>query len=318
MKEKIAFLYAGQGSQYTGMGQELYNSYEEFKKVFDSISLDFDIKEMCFANPDNKLLLTQYTQPCLVAFACGITEVLKSKGISPDYVCGLSLGEYSALYAANVWSLTDTMKIIAARGKAMSDASEGIDAAMVAVTGLEVNEVRDCCENAKSRGVVSICNLNCPSQVVVGGEKRAVEYVSELAKKVGAKRCIPLAVSGPFHTEFMRPAGERLAEVFNNVAFSEPIYEVLFNCLGGPRTNMQSINELLIKQIQETVHMQECIEYLINDGVRIFVEVGPGSVLSGFVKKTLKALNKNADEYRIISINASEDIEELSRLLLAE
>lgn len=141
-----------------------------------------------------------------------------------------------------------------------------------------------------------------------------VEYTTEL----GTQRCIPLAVSGPFYTVFMRSAGERLAEVFNNVAFSEPIYEVLYNCLGGPRTNMQGINELLIRQIQDTVRMQECIEYLINNGVRIFVEVGPESVLSGFVKKTLKALNKNADEYRIISINASEDIEELSRLLIAE
>lgn len=311
MADKIAFLFAGQGSQKTGMGLDFYNGYPEFKRMFDNISLAFDLKEACFQNPNDLLLQTQYTQPCMVSFACGITQLLYSKNIYPDYVCGLSLGEYSALYAAGVWSLEDTMKIISARGKAMAEASAGIETAMVAIVGAEESVVASACEKAIEAGIVSVCNINCPGQIVIGGAKNAVDLAVEYVKESGIKRCIPLAVSGPFHTEYMKPAGEALEKVLNGVTYNEPRCEVLFNYLGGPNLDNISIVELLKKQVQHTVRMKDCLEYLINQGVTNFIEIGPGTALSGFVKKTLKALDKNTDGYRIISINNVEDLQHI-------
>lgn len=315
MKEKIAFLYAGQGSQKTGMGQDFYNSYPEFKEVFDSTDLDFNLKEACFVNPDNILLKTQYTQPCMVAFACGVTNILAKKGIVPDYTCGLSLGEYSALYAAGVWSLKDTMRIISVRGKAMAEASEGIETSMVAITSLTEDEVAQCCDKAQKEGVVSICNINSPGQVVIGGDKKAVECAVQYAKDLGARRCIPLSVSGPFHTSYMSQAGIKLEECFKKIKFETPKCEVLYNYLGGPNERGDSISDLLVNQIQKTVNMKGCIEYLIKNEVKKFIEIGPGAVLSGFVKKTLKTMDKDENDYTIISINEEDDIQKMLDLL---
>ncbi len=245
----------------------------------------------------------------MVAFACGITDILNSKGIKPDYVCGLSLGEYSALYAAGVWSLDDTMKIISERGKAMAEASKGVDAGMTAITALSVDDVRKCCEKASKEGIVSVCNLNCPGQIVIGGDKVAVDLAVQYAKELGARRCVPLNVSGPFHTEYMQDAGKKLKSILSEVKFYEPKCTVLYNYLGGPSDNKYSIKELLVNQVKSTVRMQDCIEHLIKQDVKTFVEIGPGETLSGFVKKTLKALDKNSEDYRIISINEVADIE---------
>lgn len=312
MGEKNAFLFAGQGSQKTGMGQDFYNEYSEFRNVFDKVKLDFDIKDVCFNNNENMLLNTRYTQPCMVGFACGVANILKAHGINPNYTCGLSLGEYSALYAADVWSLEDTMKIISVRGEAMAEASDGIDSLMVAITSLSKEKVEECCEKAKEDGIVSICNLNCPGQVVIGGVKKAVDAATQYAKEAGARRCVPLAVSGPFHTEYMRPAGEKLEDVLSKISFKEASCEVLYNYLGGPNNSELSIKELLVNQIQHTVRMQDCIEYLICNDVKEFVEIGPGATISGFVKKTLKSMGKNEDEYSIVSIS---EVEELKNYL---
>ena len=308
MEKKIAFLYAGQGSQHTGMGRDFYNSFPEYKNVFDSIHTDFDIKKACFENPDNMLLNTQYTQPCMVAFACGVTEILRNRNIIPDYVCGLSLGEYSALYAAGVWSLADTMKIISARGKAMAEASDGIDSSMVAITALSADVVSHCCKKARENGIVSICNLNCPGQVVIGGDKSAVELAVKIAKEKGARRCVPLEVSGPFHTVYMKTAGEKLRETLKDICFNKPKCEVLYNYLGGPNEKSEDIRELLVNQIQSTVRMHDCIEYLIYNNVKTFIEIGPGTTLSGFLKKSLKLIAPDIDEFQILKINNIEDI----------
>ena len=314
MSNKTAFLFAGQGSQRTGMGSDFYEVFPEFKSVYDSIHLDFDIKEVCFRNPDNMLLQTQYTQPCMVAFACGVTEILRQRGIQPDFACGLSLGEYSALFSAGVWSLEDTMRIVSVRGKAMTCASEGIDASMVAITGTDEDTVDECCRKAEEYGVVSICNINCPGQIVIGGDKAAVENAVMHAKEAGAGRCVPLAVSGPFHTQYMKPAGEVLNMELQKVIFHEPCCEVLYNYLGGPKREKDIIRDLLVRQIQHTVRMRECIEYLINQNVIVFMEIGPGNTLSGFVKKTLKAMNRNPDEYKILALNSAEDLKTAMQL----
>lgn len=290
---KIAFLYAGQGAQHAGMGAELYEKEPAFRAAFDAGNLDFDRKKICFEDPDGLLIQTQYTQPCMTAVALGITDVLRENGIHPDYTAGLSLGEYAALYAAGVWNADITMETVAFRGRAMQKAAEGIECGMTAVLGMEEMELSACCREALAEGIVSICNYNCPGQLVIGGEKRAVEQAGALAKERGARRCVPLAVSGPFHTSLMKPAGDALAEWFEKIPFGEMKVPVLFNCLGREKEEADSIRDLLVRQVQSPVRMEDTIRRLLELGVDTFVEIGPGKTLTGFVKKTAKAAGKD-------------------------
>ena len=284
---KLAILYAGQGSQHPGMGKALYEAYPAFRAAFDAGELDFDLHKVCFEDPDGVLNQTQYTQPCMVAFAAGVTAVLKEKGIRPDYVAGLSLGEYSALNAAGVLDAKTAIELTAFRGKAMAKAAEGIECGMTAVIALDRETLQSCCDKAAALGVVQICNYNCPGQLVIGGEKAAVNAAAAAAKEAGAKRCLPLKVSGPFHTTLMHPAGDALAELFKSVAFGPMETPVLFNCLGHEKSEADTIPALLEKQVQSSVYMEDTLRRLGELGVDTILEVGPGKALTGFVKKTL-------------------------------
>ena len=284
---KLAILYAGQGSQHPGMGKDLYEAYPAFRAAFDAGELDFDLHKVCFEDPDGVLNQTQYTQPCMVAFAAGVTAVLNEKGIRPDYVAGLSLGEYSALNAAGVLDAKTAIELTAFRGKAMAKAAEGIECGMTAVIALDRETLQACCDKAAALGVVQICNYNCPGQLVIGGEKSAVDAAAAAAKEAGAKRCLPLKVSGPFHTTLMHPAGDALAERFKSVAFGPMETPVLFNCLGHEKSEADTIPALLEKQVQSSVYMEDTLRRLGELGVDTILEVGPGKALTGFVKKTL-------------------------------
>ena len=284
---KLAILYAGQGSQHPGMGKDLYEAYPAFRAAFDAGELDFDLHKVCFEDPDGVLNQTEYTQPCMVAFAAGVTAVLKEKGIRPDYVAGLSLGEYSALNAAGVLDAKTAIELTAFRGKAMAKAAEGIECGMTAVIALDRETLQACCDKAAALGVVQICNYNCPGQLVIGGEKAAVDAAAAAAKEAGAKRCLPLKVSGPFHTTLMHPAGDALAERFKSVAFGPMETPVLFNCLGHEKSEADTIPALLEKQVQSSVYMEDTLRRLGELGVDTILEVGPGKALTGFVKKTL-------------------------------
>ena len=284
---KLAILYAGQGSQHPGMGKDLYEAYPAFRAAFDAAALDFDLHSVCFEDPDGVLNQTEYTQPCMVAFAAGVTAVLQENGVQADYLAGLSLGEYSALQVAGVFTAKQAVELAAYRGKAMADAAKGIDCGMTAVLSLDRDALTKCCEEASALGVVQICNYNCPGQLVIGGEKAAVEKAAELAKAAGARRCIPLKVSGPFHTKLMAPAGDALAKRFETETFGEMKTPVLFNCLGHEKSTEDTIPALLEKQVQSSVYMEDTLRRLGELGVTDILEVGPGKALSGFVKKTL-------------------------------
>ena len=182
---KLAVLYAGQGAQHPGMGKEFYEASPAFRAAFDSAALDFDLHRVCFEDPDGVLNQTEYTQPCMVAFACGVSAVLAEQGVKPAYVAGLSLGEYSALEAAGVFTAKQAIELAAYRGKAMADAASGIDCGMTAVLNLDRVPLAECCEQASTLGCVQICNYNCPGQLVIGGEKAAVDKAAELAKANG-------------------------------------------------------------------------------------------------------------------------------------
>ena len=194
---KLAFLYAGQGAQHVGMGRDLYETYPAFRAVLDSAPVDFDLKQLCFDGPEDRLNDTRYTQPCMVAFAAGVTALLKEAGIVPDYTAGLSLGEYSALHCAGVLDAPSAISLVAFRGQAMADAVKDRPCGMAAVLNLDRDALKQVCEEASDAGVVECTNFNCPGQIVISGDAAAVDRAGELAKAAGAKRVLPLKVSGP-------------------------------------------------------------------------------------------------------------------------
>ena len=292
----LAFLYAGQGSQHPGMGADLYEAHPAFRAVLDAAGVDFDLKTTMFTDPDGVLNLTEYTQPCMVAFAAGMTALLAERGIVPDYAAGLSLGEYSALQCAGVFTAPQAISLAAFRGKAMAAAAAGRPCGMTAVLGLDREKLQEACRQAAGAGVVEIANYNCPGQLVIGGEQEAVDKAAALAKGLGAKRCLPLKVSGPFHTSLLAPAGDALREKFRETAFGAMRIPVLFNCLGREMGPEDTIPALLGKQVQTSVYMEDTIRRLAELGVDTIVEIGPGKALIGFVKKTAPAIKTYAVE----------------------
>lgn len=299
---KVGFLYAGQGSQAPGMGKDLYEAYPVFRAVYDDAPVEFDLKETCFSGEN--LNETRYTQPCMVAFAAGVTKILDDAGIRPDVAAGLSLGEYSALCAAGVWDAPTAIRLAAFRGKAMTEAAAGIDSAMMAVLSLDREKLQEACDKASSLGVVQIANYNCPGQLVIAGEKAAVEQAAAYAKELGARRALPLKTSGPFHTKLLEPASRALHDYFQTISFGEMRFPVLFNCLGDVKGENDTIQSLLERQVMSSVYMEDTIRRMAQMGVDTFVEIGPGKVLSGFVKKTLEGVCTFA-------VTTAEDVEAL-------
>ena len=287
---KLAFVYAGQGSQKVGMGKDFYEEFHEFANIFARAPVEFDLKRLCFDGPEEQLSQTRYTQPCMVAFAVGVTDLLYQKGIRPQAAAGLSLGEYSALYAAGVFSRGTAIATAAFRGRAMEEAAAGLACGMTAVLGLDRETLQAVCAQASELGTVQICNYNCPGQLVIGGEQAAVEKAGALAKELGAKRCMPLKVSGPFHTRLMKPAGDALAMYFKTISFGPMEFPVCFNCKGGPLEEGESIPALLERQVQSPVYWEDTIRRMEADGIDTVVEIGPGKALSGFFKKTAPAI----------------------------
>ena len=303
---KICFLYAGQGSQKVGMGADIYEAYPKFKQVIDGIDVDFNLKELMFSGEEAKLAKTRYTQPCMSAFAAGVTEVLKDNGIKPEGVLGLSLGEYGALYAAGVIGLNDYLSITAFRGRAMEEAAEGKATVMSAVLGLEAVKIEEICKEID--GFVEVTNYNCPGQYVICGEAEAVTRAEERLKEAGAKRCIRLNVTAPFHTKMLKEAGDKLSAYFEKVDFGEPTVTMALNLTGNLYKKGDDLKEIMALQAQSAIHFEDCVKAMIAEGYDDFIEIGPGNVLSGFVKKTAAALGAKIE---IISVQTKEDIEKL-------
>lgn len=293
---KLAFLYAGQGAQHPGMGAELYAAYPAFRAVFDNAPVDFDLRRLCFEGPEEQLAQTRYTQPCMVAFAAGVTAILYGAGLEPEYAAGLSLGEYSALHAAGVFDAQTAIALTAFRGRAMEEAVRDRPCGMAAILMLDRTVLQAVCQEASALGVVEIANYNCPGQLAIAGDAVAVERAGVLALAAGAKRVVPLKVSGPFHTSLMAPAGDALRERFCSVEFSPMAFPVFFNCKGGPMEQDDSIPALLVRQVQSSVYFEDSIRALEQAGVDTIVEIGPGKALSGFVKKTAKGIKTYAVE----------------------
>ncbi|MCC8123452.1 MAG: ACP S-malonyltransferase [Oscillospiraceae bacterium] len=299
---KLAYLYAGQGTQHVGMGADLYDTYTAFRTVFDNAPTTFNLKSLCFDGPEDQLCDTRYTQPCMVAFAAGVTAVLCEKGILPSMAAGLSLGEYSALHAAGVFDFDTVMDLITYRANAMADAVTDRPCGMAAVLKLDRAPLQAVCKQAGARGVVEIANYNCPGQIVIGGDAAAVDYACTLAQEAGAGRCIPLHVSGPFHTSLMEPARDALRAYFPQVRFRPMQFPVLFNCTGNTLQAGEEIHTLLAQQVCSSVYMEDTIRRMEAAGVDTILEIGPGKALCGFVRKT-------APSIRCFAVETAEQLE---------
>ena len=302
---KIAFLFPGQGAQVTGMGKDFYDAVKVSKDVFDTSSkaTGIDVASLCFEENEN-LNITEYTQVALLTTEVAILRAIEEKGYKPDYCAGLSLGEYGALAAADVCDDESLFKVIRKRGLYMQEAYP-VGGAMMAVIGLNADVISETL--AKVDGIVSIANDNCPGQIVITGEEKAVLAVGELLKEAGARRCLPLKVSGPFHSALLQGAGEKLSEVLKDVEINKPAVPYISNVTADLVTESDNIKELLTKQVSSPVRFRETILKLKELGVTTFVEIGPGKTLAGFIKKT-------DTELKAINIEKLEDLEKLSEI----
>lgn len=301
---KTGILFAGQGSQYAGMGKDFYNKYDECREVYDNVNVDFSLKNLCFEGPKEMLDNTAYAQSCILTTSMAISALLKKDGIKADYVAGLSLGEYSALTYAGVLDLNDAVKIVRERGKIMDSAFTGKDVMMAAVLGSNENTIKEVIEEVRTLGVLEIANYNCPGQIVISGEKAACEKAAEKLSERNARRIIPLHVSGAFHTSLLEDASVSLGKELCKYTFGKTEIPVVYNYTGAESD--EDIVNILTKQIKSSVRFSQTIEYMISHGVDTFIEVGPGRVLSGFVKK----INKDVKVYGIDTV---EDYEKMMK-----
>ncbi|MEC1633200.1 ACP S-malonyltransferase [Bacillus mojavensis] len=290
---KIAFLFPGQGSQFIGMGKELYEQVPAAKRLFDEAdeTLETKLSSLIFEGDAKELTLTYNAQPALLTTSIAVLEKFKESGITPDFTAGHSLGEYSALVAAGAMSFKDAVYTVRKRGEFMNEAVPAGEGAMAAILGMDADALKQVTDKVTEDGhLVQLANLNCPGQIVISGTAKGVELASEQAKENGAKRAIPLDVSGPFHSELMKPAAEKLKEVLDSCELKNADVPVISNVSADMMTDKEEIKEKLIEQLYSPVRFEETVNKLIAEGVTTFIEIGPGKVLSGLVKKVNRRL----------------------------
>lgn len=289
---KTAFLFSGQGAQYTGMGKELYANEKIVAETFDQASeaLGYDMAALCFDKDQvDKLNQTEYTQPAILTVSIAFWRLLSAKGFTADAVCGLSLGEYSALVASGAIDFKTAVALVAKRGHFMANAAPAGSGKMVAVMNTQSEIIEQCCQKASDIGIVSPANYNTPQQIVIGGEVAAVDKACELLMEAGSKRLIPLNVSGPFHTALLKPAAEQLAVELAKINFAPMTVPVISNTTAQVMPQSE-IKSLLEQQVMSPVYFYESVDTLKKLGITQMVEIGPGKVLSGFLKKIDKTI----------------------------
>jgi [acyl-carrier-protein] S-malonyltransferase len=304
---KTAFLFPGQGAQAVGMGKEIAQKFDAAAKIFDKANtvVGFDLSRICFEGPAEKLNTTTVSQPAIFVTSAALLEVVKTKGPKADVTAGLSLGEYTALYAAGVISFEEALSLVQKRGEAMQAAADATDGAMVSIIGLDEEKVGQLCAEADEGEVLAAVNFNCPGQIVISGSKTACERAEKLAGKYGAVKAIRLEVAGAFHTEMMSSAADALKEALQKCRISEPgDTKTIANIDAEYYKSAEKIAEGLIKQLTCPVLWQKCMEKLIADGIEEFYEIGPGKVLTGLMRRINRKQN-------IVNISSLQGIEGL-------
>ena len=303
---KIAFIFPGQGAQYTGMGRDFYEKFDRAKEVFavaDKVS-GMSMEELIFQENEN-LHITKYTQVAMLTVELAILRVLKEYGITSDVNAGLSLGEYAAVTASGGLSVHDALELVVKRGLFMQEAVP-TGGAMTAVMGLENGQIEEICKQTK--GIVTVANYNCPGQTVISGEEAAVAQAAQAMKEAGAKRCMPLNVSGPFHSPMLADAGKKLAEELNKVEIGEITTPYISNVTADYVQDKADVKGLLERQVSSSVCWQQSMELLLADGVDTFIEIGPGKTLAGFMKKINRAV-------KVLNIEKLEDVDKVVEAL---
>ena len=302
---KIAFMFPGQGAQYIGMGKDFYDAIPVCREMFELAgkASGLDVAGLCFEEND-KINITEYTQIAMLAAEVAILKAVEDTGVKPDVTAGLSLGEYGALAASGVMSPEDVFKVVRQRGIYMQEAVP-TGGAMTAVLGLDASVIEKVCE--ETEGIVSIANYNCPGQIVITGEEGAVAAAAQSLTEAGAKRCVPLKVSGPFHSQMLADAGDRLGKVLEELAVCDIQVPYIANVTADYVTDKGQVKELLTKQVSSSVRWEQTIRRMIEDGVDTFIEIGPGKTLSGFMRKISR-------EVKTVSIEKLEDLQKLSEM----
>ncbi|MBN1123453.1 MAG: ACP S-malonyltransferase [Sedimentisphaerales bacterium] len=310
---KTAFLFPGQGAQIPGMGADIAQAFSSAMAIYDRANkiVGYDLKELCFHGSDDKLAETAISQPAIFVTSAAILAVMQSESktasILPDITAGLSLGEYTALYAAGILDFDNALRLVQKRGRAMQAAAEASDGSMVSLLGLEESKVLELCQEAALDQILQPANFNCPGQVVISGQTEACQRAAELAVSFGAMKAIPLKVAGAFHTPMMQPAADSLRKALDETPVNDPgKIQVIANINAEYYTSTDQVRQGLVRQLIEPILWQRCMERLLAEGVEQFYEIGPGRVLTGLMKRIHRKANivniSNLDTWQALSV----------------